>query len=154
MARRLISTVTVDSSGTFTTLPMLGSFIKDPLARTFVVSGTTPSGTFSIVGEAQRSNDFDPSTEIGTWQSIGTLELLDNTEQAKSSTLPDPQAQWWIRGVITYVASLELNLIVTMELWADRTVYETAIGLDASASVPDESTDLVLDLAKPGRQNK
>jgi hypothetical protein len=154
MARRLITSYHTDSSGVYQLGPMPGFWIHDPLYRTFVEFGTAPSGSFLVEGKAEKSGNYNPDTGEGNWTDVGSIDPLDNTDEAKVQTSPDPQPNNWIRGIMTYTNDDPINnpLVVAIEIWADKDTFENAINLDLAKSTSSDSTDAVLDLTKPRRQ--
>lgn len=148
MARRLISSQSFDSNGVYYSRVMLGSWITSPLIRMYVDEGSAPSGAFDVSAFVERSTDYDPVTEEGTWIEINSALRLDQDSRATLLTTVDPPSDWYLRGKVVYSTEYDRIRIVA-EIWGDKDNFENAINVPSGNRVPDEYTDANLDLFQP-----
>lgn len=97
----------------------------------------------------ERSVDYDPATDTGTWTRVGAASTnAVNGRAAAVRELPEAaRPRGGFVRLVLEVAQAPLGVLVEAELWAEASVYET--GVAEAQRVPRGELDDRLDLTDP-----
>ncbi|MHA2341933.1 MAG: hypothetical protein ACXADW_08640 [Candidatus Hodarchaeales archaeon] len=156
MARILISSIEVSGIGRKGIGPFQGSYLQEPAFRSYLEPADPKfNGKFVMLYEIQSSNDYDNVTFEGRWQNIFSGTTRTNVNNTDFKTFPSPISELWFRAILDIVQfPAQSGVKAIMEIWANQENFESVVGIPPELSIPSEETDDVIDLEKPGRQNK